>query len=84
MRKIFALFIAASCLTGCYAEGHSYLLANSEVQHFSSLAHCESEAMSSYPDGGPKYSGYVCKQKIFFVTLEQRDYNDGKPISAIQ
>lgn len=84
IRKIFAICFAASCLTGCYAEGYSYLLTSGDKQHFLSLAGCESEAMSKYSDGGPKYSGYICKQKLFFITLEQRDYNDGKPISAVQ
>jgi len=86
MRKTFAICVAAICLTatGCYAEGHSYLLANGEAQQFSSMARCESEATSTHSDGGPRYSGYVCRQKLLFITLGQRDYNDGKPIPATQ
>lgn len=82
MAKIIAICLAASFLTGCYAEGHSFFLANGETQRFLSLARCESEAMSTDKDSGPKYAGYICKQKLFFVTLEQRDYYDGKPISS--
>lgn len=84
MKGIAGLCIAASCtiVAGCYAEGHSYLLANGEIQRFPSMAQCENEAVSKQPGGGPRYAGFVCRRKVLSFTVDRRDYSDGKPMSS--
>lgn len=69
---------AALLLTGCHAEGHSYLLQASEPRRFASMDACVVEANAKHEDGSQKYAGYVCVHKLLFVELSRQDFYDGK------
>lgn len=81
--RLAALVLALSlALAGCYAEGNSYLFASGEREHFLTMRRCEEEAKSRYSDGSPRYSGYECRQKLLWFTLEKRTYYEGKLTSS--
>ena len=86
MNRLPAITLATACLSlgGCYAEGHSYFLGDGETERFASMARCEAQATTKYQDGGPMYSGYKCKERLFFLTLEERDYQSGKLAGTIK
>jgi len=46
------------------------------------MSRCEREAATRYAGGGPKYSGYECRSKFLWFTLEKRDYYEGKATSV--
>ena len=74
----------AVLLAGCYTQGNSYLVADGEKELFLSMARCETQATSRFPDGSPKYAGYVCKKKLAGFMLEERDYSNGKLEYAVK
>jgi hypothetical protein len=81
--KIRLLFVAivftVSALTsGCYSQGNSHFIASGENEYFFSMDSCEQEAKSTYSDGSPKYSGYECRQKLLWFTIQKRDFYEGK------
>jgi hypothetical protein len=64
-------------------EGYSQFLGRGETVHFLTLGRCEREATSTYPDGGRRYSGYVCKRTFLGLTLDTVEFYDGKRVSQV-
>lgn len=64
--------------SGCYAEGHSRFLSDGPAEHYLSLGRCVTQATTRHADGTPKYAGFVCKEKVLWFTLEEREYDDGE------
>lgn len=82
-RAIFvAGIIAASALSGCYAQGNSHFISSGEIEYFLTMGRCEEEAKAKQRDGSSKYSGYACRGKFLWLTTTKRDFYDGKLTSS--
>ena len=77
MRKTRVVLAAAVVLSGCYAEGESFLIARGETQRYASMRACEAVAMARYPDGGPVYSGFECRSMILGSVRSTVRYHNG-------
>lgn len=86
MRIVLSLSLLAGFMatSGCYAEGNSHFLADGETERFLTIRRCEAAATSAYQDGSPRYSGYICKEKLFLFTLQERRFESGKPLPAVR
>lgn len=73
-----------AALGSCRAEGNSFYLGEGPAEYFLTMARCRREATSAFPEGGSRYSGYRCVEKLLWFTLLKEEYENGKASSRIQ
>lgn len=76
------LMFLATLLPGCYGEGNSHFFNSGEREYFLTMSRCEEEAKATYAGGQSKYSGYECRSKLLWFTIEKRDYYEGKLVAV--
>ena len=79
---LFALAVLA--VVSFRVEGQSYFLADGETQYFLSMSRCQREASSMFSEGGYRYSGYRCRRKFLWFTLEAQEFYSGKSTSTVR
>lgn len=79
-----AIAIAVLAVASLRVAGNSHFLADGQSEYFLTMSRCQREAVSTFDEGGRRYSGYRCARKFLWFTLETQEFYDGKRTSTVQ
>jgi len=77
--RVLIVLLTILPLSACTAEGNSFFIGTGETSTFINMSACEKEAVSTYKDGGSRYSGFECRE-LFLGTflINSSTFYDGQ------